>query len=53
MSEDALSAVPRALREGARAEDLEQEPLFDDRPALVMRAGHPLLSAADPAEATL
>ena len=40
-----------ALREGARAEDLEQEPLFDDRPALVMRAGHPLLSASDPAAA--
>lgn len=40
-----------ALREGARAEDLEQEALFEDCPALVMRAGHPLLTAADPAEA--
>lgn len=42
-----------ALREGARAEDLEQEALFEDRPALVMRAGHPLLTAANPAEAML
>ncbi len=40
-----------ALREGARADDLEQEAVFEDRPALVMRAGHPLLTAADPASA--
>lgn len=39
-----------ALREGARAED-QQEALFEDRPALVMRAGHPLLTATDPAKA--
>lgn len=35
-----------ALRETATLEDLVQEPAFEDRPALVMRAGHPL---ADPA----
>lgn len=32
-----------ALREPA-PEDLAQEPVFEDRPALVMRAGHPLLA---------
>lgn len=40
-----------ALREGARVDDLVQEAVFEDRPALVMRAGHPLLAAADPATA--
>jgi LysR family transcriptional regulator, regulator for genes of the gallate degradation pathway len=37
-----------ALREGPEIEGLEQEAVFVDRPALIMRAGHPLLSAADP-----
>ncbi len=32
-----------ALREGASLDDLHQEAVFEDRPALVMRAGHPLL----------
>lgn len=34
-----------ALREGAVLEDLRQEPVFEDSPQLVMRAGHPLLEA--------
>lgn len=33
-----------ALREAALLDDLEQEAVFEDRPALVMRAGHPLLA---------
>ncbi len=33
-----------ALRGGAKAEDLDQVAVFEDRPALVMRAGHPLLT---------
>ena len=39
-----------ALREVAMVEDLTQEAVFEDRPALVMRAGHPLLQAHDVAE---
>ena len=35
-----------ALREAATLDDLGQELVFEDRPALVMRAGHPLLSMA-------
>lgn len=35
-----------ALREASSLDDLAQEPVFEDRPALVMRAGHPLLSGA-------
>jgi LysR family transcriptional regulator of gallate degradation len=31
-----------ALREGAEVDGLEQTPVFEDRPALVMRSGHPL-----------
>ncbi|MEI6641816.1 MAG: LysR family transcriptional regulator [Novosphingobium sp.] len=42
-----------ALREGAVLEDLLQEPVFEDSPQLVMRAGHPLLAAADPVGARL
>ena len=38
-----------ALRDEGEVEDLAQEQVFDDRPAIVMRAGHPLLSASDPA----
>lgn len=33
-----------ALREATSLDDLAQEPVFEDQPALVMRAGHPLLS---------
>lgn len=33
-----------ALRDAASLDDLAQEPVFEDRPALVMRAGHPLLA---------
>ena len=40
-----------ALREVAMVDDLAQEAVFEDRPALVMRAGHPLLQAHDVAEA--
>ncbi len=40
-----------ALREVAMVDDLEQEAVFEDRPVLVMRAGHPLLNAASVAEA--
>lgn len=36
-----------ALREEALAPDLTQVPVFEDRPALIMRAGHPLLSRTD------
>lgn len=42
-----------ALREGARAEDLDQVPVFEDRPALVMRAGHPLLAQTDDVAAAM
>lgn len=34
-----------ALRDGVLLDDLRQEAVFEDQPALVMRAGHPLLSA--------
>jgi LysR family transcriptional regulator, regulator for genes of the gallate degradation pathway len=37
-----------ALRSGPETEGLAQEEVFIDCPALIMRAGHPLLSAADP-----
>lgn len=42
-----------ALREDSLVEDLVQEPCFEDCPTLVMRAGHPLLAAADPARAMM
>ena len=42
-----------ALREEAEVDDLSQEAVFEDRPAIVMRAGHPLLTASDPAAAML
>jgi LysR family transcriptional regulator of gallate degradation len=35
-----------ALREAAVLDDLRQEAVFEDQPALVMRAGHPLLGEA-------
>lgn len=37
-----------ALRADAAPDELAQEAVFEDRPAVVMRAGHPLLAAADP-----
>ena len=40
-----------ALRAAATVDDLVQEAVFEDRPVLVMRAGHPLLSADDVGEA--
>lgn len=40
-----------ALREVTMVDDLEQEAVFEDRPVLVMRAGHPLLNVASVAEA--
>ncbi len=42
-----------ALRSGPETEGLVQEEVFVDRPALIMRAGHPLLTAPDPATAML
>lgn len=36
-----------ALRGGPEIEGLVQEEIFVDRPALIMRAGHPLLGAGD------
>lgn len=42
-----------ALREEPEIEGLEQEAVFVDRPALIMRAGHPLLSTADTAAGQL
>lgn len=39
-----------ALRDATRLEDLVQEPVFIDRPAVFMRAGHPLLARADPVD---
>ncbi len=42
-----IDLILGALREEVAVDDLEQEPVFEDRPALVMRAGHPLLSIAD------
>lgn len=48
-----IDLILGALREDAEVDDLVQEAVFEDRPALVMRAGHPLLGAADPAAALL
>lgn len=38
-----IDMILGALREEAEVSDLVQEPVFEDRPALIMRAGHPLL----------
>lgn len=35
-----------ALRDASSLDDLAQEAVFEDRPALVMRSGHPLLASA-------
>lgn len=43
-----IDLILGALRDEVEVDDLVQEPLFEDRPTLVMRAGHPLLAAADP-----
>lgn len=40
-----------ALRNESQAGDLAQEAVFEDRPAIIMRAAHPILSAPDPAGA--
>ncbi len=42
-----------ALREEAQVGDLAQEAVFEDRPAIIMRSGHPLLSVTDAAAAML
>lgn len=42
-----------ALREVAEVDDFKQELIFEDKPALIMRAGHPLLDDADMARAML
>lgn len=42
-----------ALRNDATVQDLMQEPIFEDQPVLVMRAGHPLLTMPDPTHALL
>jgi LysR family transcriptional regulator, regulator for genes of the gallate degradation pathway len=48
-----IDLILGALREDAEVDDLVQEPVFEDRPALIMRAGHPLLSGPDPAAGLL
>lgn len=42
-----IDLILGALREHAEVDDLVQEPVFEDRPALVMRARHPLLQSSD------
>lgn len=42
-----------ALRQEVKIDDVEQEPIFEDRPILAMRAGHPLLEMADISSAML
>ncbi|MEO5598510.1 MAG: LysR substrate-binding domain-containing protein [Novosphingobium sp.] len=37
-----------ALRDPASLDDLAQEEVFTDRPAVIMRAGHPLAGVAEP-----
>ncbi|WP_317151529.1 LysR family transcriptional regulator [Sphingopyxis indica] len=39
-----------AVRDGPGVEDLVQEAVFDDRPRLVCRTGHPLAKCCDPQE---
>ncbi|HTH26868.1 MAG TPA: LysR family transcriptional regulator [Sphingobium sp.] len=48
-----IDLILGALREDMEAEGLHQEPVFIDRPALVMRRDHPLLALETPAEALL
>ncbi|RKF20682.1 LysR family transcriptional regulator [Altericroceibacterium spongiae] len=42
-----------ALREATLVEDMMQDPVFEDRPAIVMRAGHPLQKSPAPTAAQL
>ena len=42
-----IDLVLGALRDGAQSAELEQEAVFVDQPALIMRAGHPLVTATD------
>lgn len=42
-----------ALREAALVDDMVQDAVFEDRPALVMRADHPLISVDHPSAAHL
>lgn len=46
-----IDLILGALREETSLHDLAQEAVFEDRPLLVMRAGHPLLEARDPVAA--
>lgn len=39
-----IDLVLGALRDAKEIEDLAQEPVFEDRPSLVMRSGHPILA---------
>lgn len=53
LREGEIDVVLGALREGDGADDLVEEPVFEDRPLIVVRAGHPLLSAPKPDGTTL
>lgn len=46
-----IDLILGALREEVAVDDLVQEAVFEDCPALVMRAGHPLLTTSDPDQA--
>ena len=46
-----IDLILGALRDEVRVDDLTQEAVFEDRPVIVMRRGHPLASAADPVAA--
>ena len=48
-----IDLILGALRQEAEVDDLVQEALFEDRPALVMRARHPLLNERNPKRALL
>ncbi len=48
-----IDLILGALRDEAEVDDLHQEAVFDDCPALIMRAGHPLLAVADPSNQLL
>lgn len=42
-----IDLILGALRDEAEVDDLRQEAVFEDKPALVMRAGHPLLDGGN------
>ena len=48
-----IDLILGALREDALVDDLAQEAVFDDRPVIVMRAGHPLAESGEGAAAIL